>query len=95
MLKLNETSNRPVINSIITDTQIYNFSEVLPYIEKIMGMKRNQLVLFKVGHEEDNKVVRKLKELGCEIYSVNALKDLDGVVLGRVRKAYEYAIAKS
>jgi hypothetical protein len=93
LLKLNESSNRPVLNVLITDAEIFNFDKTYPYLEKIMRRKGSQMALFKVGSIEENEVVEKLKKIKCEIYAVNSLNDLNRVVLGRVRYTYDYAIA--
>jgi len=92
MLKLNKLSEKPVLNAIITDTHIHNFFKTYGYIKEIMQNPGTQLVLFKIGSEEDNAVVSALKELNCEVYTITSLKDLNGIVLGRVRRSYEYAL---
>ncbi|HII15424.1 MAG TPA: hypothetical protein HA362_03855 [Nanoarchaeota archaeon] len=85
-IKLKETKEayEKLDTHIITDGEIYNMPEVIGYFNSIAGIARN--VVYVVNNPKQAKAWEKLHLPNTQVLDVGDISDLQGFVIGRIKK---------
>ncbi|MBM3199469.1 VWA domain-containing protein [Candidatus Woesearchaeota archaeon] len=89
MLEWVKNPSEPKQFLLITDTGFHNFDSAFPYLKAVMDLnEKNRGAIFCIGSGYKD-YVKKLEDIGCEVFYVNSQDDLFDLVIGKAKEVYE------